>query len=584
MRKTKIVATVGPASFKEEVLSRMIENGLNVARFNFSHGTNEERKEQFALIKRLDERLKEPIGLMLDTKGPEIRVGSIQGGQVSLSDGDTLKITERDITGDADRISINYRGDLSQIEKGTKILLDDGLIELEVQKMGEEWLLCEVKNGGLLEENRGVNIPGHSLDLPSVTEQDKEDIKFGIKHGIHFISASFVRQAADVIEIKKLLREEWARDIKIIAKIENQEGVKNIDEIIEVSDGIMVARGDLGVELPTEQVPVIQRKIIKKCSDCGKPVIIATEMLDSMIRNPRPTRAEASDVASAVFDGADAVMLSGETAVGSYPVEAVKTMARIARETENSDSYRDKFRENKVEISSTITEAIGFASCKSAADLGAKAIVTPTGSGSTAIKVSQNRPLTPIIAVTPSGIVQHTLTLCWGVEPLLVGRSQSTDDMIDNAVDTALEAGLLSNGDLVTITAGVPVGIPGTTNLIKLDIVGEPLARGQGIGQGIISGKVRKVCNADEAISRVEEGNILITPMTNEQYGAALTRAGAIVTSEGGLSSHAAVLGLELDIPVIVNTGKIMDHIEDGDTVTVDGIRGYVYLGYVEVQ
>ena len=584
MRRTKIVSTIGPASSDEETLRKMVNQGLNVARFNFSHGTYEERKKIFSLIKKIECDLDRPIGLMLDTRGPEIRTGSLKKEKVKLTEGNEVIVTNEDIEGDENCISINYSGDLSVIEEGASILLDDGLIELKVLDNGRRQLRCKVANGGWLGPNRGVNIPNYCPDLPAVTEQDKKDIKFGIKHGIHFIAASFVRKAADVIEIRKLLEDEWARDIKIISKIENQKGVNNIDEIIEVSDGVMVARGDLGVELPAEKVPVIQRTIINKCSERARPVIIATEMLDSMIRNPRPTRAEASDVANAVFDGADAIMLSGETAIGSYPVEAVQIMDRIARETEESPSYCQKFKKNKLSVSSTITEAISYASCKAAADLDARAIVTPTGSGSTAIKVSQNRPLTPIIAVTPNRTVQHTLTLCWGVNPLLVDRSESTDKMIDDAVQVALEREIVSNGDLVTITAGVPVGTPGTTNLIKVDIVGEPLVEGQGIGRGIVSGKVKIVQNADQALGEIEEGDILVTYMTNEQFAPALEKAAAVITQEGGLSSHAAVTGLELDIPVIVNAGNIMELVQNGDPVTVDGIRGQVFPGIVKIH
>ncbi len=584
MRKTKIVSTIGPASFEEEIIKEMVNSGLDVARFNFSHGTYEERKRLINIFKNIEKKSNKAIGFMLDTRGPEIRTGPLKNKNVNLKKDEKIILTTEKVEGDHKKISITYSEDLSIIEKDKKILLDDGLIELKVIESKKDKLICKIVTGGNLKENKGVNIPNTSLQLPAITEKDKEDIKFGIKHGFHFIAASFMRKASDVIEIRKLLEDEWAKNIKIISKIENQEGVNNIDEIIKVSDGIMVARGDLGVEIPAEQVPIIQKKIINKCNKKAIPVIIATQMLDSMIRNPRPTRAEVSDVAYAVFDGADAIMLSGETAIGSYPVESVKTMARIAKETEKSESYIENLVNRKTTISNTITEAISYASCKTASDLNARAIITPTGSGSTARKVSKNRPLTPIIAVTPSKMVQHTLSLCWGVIPLLVERTNSTDRMIDDAVKAALENDLIECGDLVTITAGVPVGTPGTTNLIKVDIVGKPLAEGQGIGKGIVSGTVKKALTADKALSIMEKGDILVTRMTNEQFYPALKKAAAIITVEGGLTSHSAVAGLDLDIPVIVNTGNILDLVKNGDTITVDGIRGLVYPGYVNMR
>ncbi len=586
MRRTKIVCTIGPASDRKSVLKKLVKAGLNVARLNFSHGTHEEHKKRIETIKEVEKNLNEPIGIMLDTRGPEIRTGKMKDNAVKLEQGESLEVVSGDVEGTSEKISITYSGLAEDIVVGQKILLADGLIELKVKEIRDGVISCKVLNGGILGSNKGVNVPGVKVNLSSLTDKDTEDIIFGIKNGIHFIAASFVRKASDVIEIRKLLEEEWAHNIKIIAKIENQEAVNNIDSIIEVADGVMVARGDLGVEMPTEKIPIIQKKIISKCNKAAKPVITATQLLDSMIRNPRPTRAEATDVANAIFDGTDATMLSGESAIGDYPVEAVKTMDRIAKETEKSDSYREIFH-NRIKTrknADTVTEAISFASCEAAADLGASAIITATGSGYTARMVSKNRSLTPIIAVTPNDIVRHTLTLIWGVYPLLVATSNSTDEMMDNAVEVALSSGLVNDGDLVTLTAGVPVGISGTTNLIQIDVVGKPLIEGQGVGKGIVSGKIRIAMTADKADEKVKKGDILVTRLTNKQYEPAIARAAAVIATDGGLTSHPAITGLDYGIPVIVNTGDIFNKIKDGELVTIDGVRGLVYRGKANIK
>ncbi len=585
MRKTKIVCTLGPASDSKEILSQLVKMGIDVARLNFSHGDYEEHRKRIEFIREFEDEFDRPIGIMLDTKGPEIRTGKLKNGEVKLSKGEDIILTTRQIEGDSSRISVTYQDVCQDLNEGSIILLDDGLIKLKVLAIEDNEVRCKIINGGKLGSRKGVNIPGEKVDLPGLTEKDREDIKFGIKHNIHFIAASFVRKAADVIEIRKLLEEEadWENGIKIIAKIENQEGVNNINEIIEVADGIMIARGDLGVEIPPEKVPAIQKMIINKCNEVAKPVITATQMLDSMIRNPRPTRAEASDVANAIYDGTDATMLSGESAAGAYPVEAVKTMAKIAKEVENSPSYRSSLKSKSTTLQ-TVTEAISFASCETATDLEAEAIITATGSGYTARMVSRYRSLIPIIAVTPNDIVQHTLTLSWGIYPLLVTHSNSTDEMIDNAITAALEHDLVNDGDMVTITAGVPVGIPGTTNLIKVDVVGKPLIEGQGVGKGIATGNVKLVQTAEEARGKVEEGDILITRMTDENYIPIMEKAGAIITVKDGLTSHAAVTGLKLGIPVVVNAGPVFDLLEEGDLVTVDGVRGLIYHGHVHIK
>lgn len=581
--KTKIVATLGPASDDKETIRRLVGAGMDVARLNFSHGSHEEQKQKIDRVKEIEAECGKPIGIMLDTQGPEIRTGELKE-EVILREGENLVLSPEKFKGTADRIPINYDTISDFVKPGCSILLDDGLIELRVEDVLEKDIACSVVNGGRLAQKKSINLPGVRIDLPGVTEKDERDIKFGIKNGIHFIAASFVRRAENVIEIRQLLEEEWAEGIKIIAKIENQEAVENIDEIIDVSDGIMIARGDLGVETPPEKVPVIQKMIIEKCNEAALPVITATQMLNSMIENPRPTRAESSDVANAIYDGTDATMLSGETAVGKYPVKAVETMDHIAREVEKSPSYRKVIRERGSDKSDTVTEAISYASHRTATDLDAEAIITATGSGYTARMVSRYRALLPVIAVTPNEMVQHTLTLLWGVSPLLVCQSTSTDEMVDSAVTAALESGLVKDGDLVTVTAGVPVGIPGTTNMIRVEVVGKPIIEGQGVGKGIVSGNVVFARTADEAIEKVVEDAILVTRMTNEQYLPAMKKAAAVITAEGGITSHSAVAGLKLGIPVVVNSGQVFELLEEGELVTIDGVRSLVYRGKANIK
>ena len=582
MRKTKIVCTLGPATDDEEILRQVIDSGLDVARFNFSHGNHEEQKERMDMVKKISKEVGKPIGLMLDTKGPEVRTGDLKEGKVQLVEGEETVITTEEIEGDAERFSVQYKKLPEDLEKGSQILIDDGLIELVVKEIEGSEIKCEIQNGGELGSRKGINLPGVKVQLPPLTEKDISDIKFGLKQGIHFIAASFTRKASDIIEIRKLLEEENAEDVKIIPKIENQEAVDNMDEIIEVSDGLMVARGDLGVEIAAEKIPVIQKNLIKKCNENAKPVITATQMLDSMIRNPRPTRAEASDVANAIFDGTDATMLSGETAAGEYPVESVEMMAKIAEQAELS--LESKHNETSGQKPDTVTGAISLASCEAAYDLGAEAIITATGSGLTARMVSKYRPMTRIVAVTPDKRVQHFLTLSWGVYPLLVPQSNNTDDMIDNAVSKALVHNLVKNGDLVTITAGAPVGIPGTTNLIKVDVVGKPVIEGQGVGKTTVTGIVKIARTAEEAKEKVEKGDILVTSMTDKNFIPAMEKAEAVITSKGGLTSHPAIVGLNLGMPVVVNAGDIFDLLNEGETVTVDGVRGLVYRGKAHIK
>ncbi len=582
MRKTKIVCTIGPASNSLEVMMGLIKAGMNVARLNFSHGTHEEHRARIDKLRQAAAELGSNLAVMLDTKGPEIRIGLLKGGKVTLREGAQVTLTTEEIEGDENRISVTYKGLPRSVKPGDRVLLADGMIGLRVIEARDAEVDCEVIFGGELTNRKGVNLPGVPLDLPAVTEQDKADIDFGIEHGVDFIAASFVRRAADVIAVRRLLEARDA-DIHIIAKIENEEGVKNLDEIIKVANGIMVARGDLGVEIPTEEVPLIQKKIIEKCNRAGKPVVTATQMLESMIQNPRPTRAEASDVANAILDGTDAVMLSGETAAGRYPVEAVRVMARIAERTEKSLDYALLLRKKAAAAPRTITDAISHATCTTAQDLGAAAIVTATKSGFTARMVSKYRPRAPIVAVTPSEKARRELCLVWGVQALKISQTSNTDEMIQEAVDTGLAEGLIKCGDLIVITAGVPVGIPGTTNLLKVHIVGEVLARGTGIGNRAVIGRVRICKKPEEAIVKVNTGDILVASSTDRDFIPGMRKAGAVITEEGGLTSHAAIVGLNLGIPVVVGVEGAMGILKDGGTITVDSMRGLIYRGATTV-
>jgi pyruvate kinase len=468
MRNTKIVCTIGPATDREDVLSRMLQSGANVLRLNFSHGSHEEHGKRIALIQKLRDELGLPAPIMLDTKGPEIRLGEFAQGSVQLHEGQKYIITINDCLGDENKASISHKGIVRDVEAGSRILIADGLVELEVKKISEHDIECVVINGGEIGSKKGVNLPGRKVKLPAITNKDIEDIRFGVENGIEFIAASFVRKAEDVLDIRSLLAECGGCGVQIIAKIENREGLDNIDSIIEVADGIMVARGDLGVEIPTEEVPVAQKMIISKCIRAGKPVITATQMLDSMIRNPRPTRAEANDVANAIYDGTDAVMLSGETAIGKYPLEALLTMARIAEKADDSIEHEYYFQRFKGERSATTTNAISYAACSIAQGLRVKAILTATETGQSARMVSKHRPDPPILATTICRRTYRQLALVWGVIPAMVQAMDSTDKMFEQSVKVALEKGIVKQDDLVVITAGVPIGISGSTNLIKV--------------------------------------------------------------------------------------------------------------------
>ncbi|GAK38751.1 pyruvate kinase [Paenibacillus urinalis] len=469
MRKTKIVCTIGPSSESLENTKKLIMAGMNVARLNFSHGDFEEHGGRIKTIRAASDELNKSVAILLDTKGPEIRTGKLEVEPIELVQDEYITLTTEEILGNKDRLSITYKDLPSDVSPGSTILIDDGLIGLTVEEVSETDIKCRIVNGGTIKSKKGVNVPGVAISLPGITEKDANDIIFGIEQGIDFIAASFVRKASDVLEIRELLDKHNAGHIQIISKIENQEGVDNLDEILEVSDGLMVARGDLGVEIPAEDVPVVQKRMIEKCNIAGKPVITATQMLDSMQRNPRPTRAEASDVANAIFDGTDAIMLSGETAAGKYPVESVLTMARIAEKAESALNYRELYKKQRIAQETTVTEAISQSVAISAYELHAKAILTSTESGYTARMVSKYRPEAPIVAVTNEDRTMRRLALTWGVTPVKGVPCDTTDGLFENAVVGGKKSGIVQDGDLVVITAGVPLGRSGSTNLIKID-------------------------------------------------------------------------------------------------------------------
>ncbi|RXZ84908.1 pyruvate kinase [Paenibacillaceae bacterium] len=583
MRKTKIVCTIGPSSESLENTKKLILAGMNVARLNFSHGDFEEHGNRIKNIRLACQELGKTVAILLDTKGPEIRLGKLKEEPIDLVQDEQLILTTEEILGDRNRVPVTYDNLPADVTIGSTILIDDGLIGLTVEKVEGTEIFCRIVNAGQIKSKKGVNVPGVSISLPGITEKDAGDIKFGIEQGVDFIAASFVRKASDVLEIRELLERHGAKHIQIISKIENQQGVDNLDEILEVSDGLMVARGDLGVEIPAEEVPVVQKQMIEKCNRVGKPVITATQMLDSMQRNPRPTRAEASDVANAIFDGTDAVMLSGETAAGKYPVESVLTMARIAESAESALDYREVFAKQVKVQQTSVTEAISQSVAKSALDLDVKAIITSTESGYTARMVSKYKPKAPIIAVTPVREVMRTLALTWGVIPVEGNTAETTDEMFDIAVQGGIKSGEITLGDTVIITAGVPVGRSGTTNLIKIHHVGDLLAKGQGIGSQSATGKIIVARSAEEANSKIVPGAILVTTATDKDYMPAIEKAAAVITTQGGITSHTAVVGLHLGIPVVLGVDNALELLQDGMEVTVYGEMGVIYSGQAKV-
>ena len=580
MKKTKSVCTIGPASESVETLVKLINAGMNVARLNFSHGDFEEHGARIVNIREASKITGKMCAILLDTKGPEIRTNNMKDGIVSLIAGETVRISMTEVEGTKDKFSITYPELINDVVVGNHILLDDGLIDLEVTEIDREnnEIVTLIKNSGILKNKKGVNLPGIKTNFPGITQKDTEDIIFGIENDVDFIAASFVRRASDVLAITEILEKHNATHIQIIPKIENQEGLDNIDEILKVSQGLMVARGDLGVEIPTEEVPIAQKMLIKKCNALGKPVITATQMLDSMQRNPRPTRAEAGDVANAIFDGTDAVMLSGETAAGDYPVEAVTTMATIAIRTEEAIVGQDAFA-LKAYSNTDMAEAIGQSVGHTARNLNIQTIVAATESGHTARMISKYRPKSHIVAVTFSERQRRGLTLSWGVYPFVTEKPDSTDEMMELAAKVAKEEKFAKEGDLIIITAGVPVGERGTTNLMKIQLIGTKLTSGQGIGDKSVIGKAVVALSAEEAIAKVTEDCILVLKNSDKDYTPAFEKAAAVIVEAGGLTSHAAVVGIANGIPVIVGAKNVTALVQDNELITIDSRRGIIYRG-----
>ena len=574
MRKTKIVCTLGPATDREGVLREMMRAGMNVARFNFSHGTHPEHQARLEVLKALREELNLPVAAMLDTKGPEIRLKSFANGSVALSTGQEFTLTTEDIVGDETRCAITYAELPSDVKEGDTILLDDGLVRLTVLETDSSNIRCRVENDGTMKNNKGVNVPNVRLSMPYMSQRDRDDILFGVEQGFDYIAASFVRTAADVREIRQLLDKHHS-NIRIIAKIENQEGVSNLADILAVADGIMVARGDMGVEIDFTEIPIIQKDMIAKCVACGKPVITATQMLDSMIENPRPTRAEITDVANAIYDGTSAIMLSGETAAGKYPVEAVRTMDAIALRTEANIECDMPVRKAK-QTKLSITAATAHAACTTAMDIGADAILTVSQRGVTAQMVSRFRPSTTVVALLLDPQVQRQMALYWGVEPITMPFASSTDELVDFAVQAAEKAGIVKQGDLVVVTAGVPVGVSGTTNMIRVCQVGGALLNGIGVGNQKASGPLCVCRTLDDVAEKFHAGDVLVVPYTNNDLLPYIRQAAAVISEEASTDSHTATVGLTLDKPVIVGAANATRRLQDGTMVSVDCVRGVV--------
>ncbi|MCY3060919.1 pyruvate kinase [Aerococcus urinae] len=583
LKKTKVVCTIGPASEDPETLVELAKAGMDVARMNFSHGDHDEHLARIKAIRQVEREAGKRIAVMLDTKGPEIRTHNMKDhAPVFLEKGKTVKISMTEVEGTQDMISVTYPQLINDVHVDSHILIDDGLVDLRVTDIDFDKgiVTSVVENSGLIKDKKGVNIPGVSVSLPGITEKDEADIRFGLENGIDIIAASFVRKPEDVLEIREILEETGNETVQIIPKIETQEGVDNIDGILQVSDGLMVARGDLGVEIPTEMVPVVQKELIRKCNAAGKPVITATQMLDSMQRNPRPTRAEASDVANAILDGTDAIMLSGETAAGDYPLEAVKTMTRIAMTTERESELRGQAQQALKEYqNSDVSEAIAQSVAHTARNLNIQTIVAATNSGHTARLISKYRPNAMILALTFSESRAHKLLLSRGVVPMVIEKPASTDEMTLLATQIAKEEDYAKDGDLILITAGVPVGETGTTNLMKIQMIGERLIEAQGLGNQSVIGHVVKAQSPEEAIEKANHDNILVVSTTDERYNEAIKKAGAVIVENATLTSHAAVMSVNTGTPVIVNAKDAMNILEEGQLITLDARRGMVYDG-----
>ncbi|WP_288831783.1 pyruvate kinase [uncultured Megasphaera sp.] len=579
-KKTKIVCTLGPSSQTPEIIENLINSGMNIARFNFSHGTHEEHKKRIDLVRNISKKSQIPIALMLDTKGPEIRLGSFENGSIIMKAGQPFTLTTRSLIGNETIASVNYKDLPKDISIGSHILLSDGLVTLSVERITDTEIHTQILNTGKMSDRKRVAIPGTILNLPAISQSDIEDILFGIDMHMDFIAASFIQKGEDIIAIRKLLEDNHST-IKIIAKIECQTAVQNIDEIIQLSDGIMVARGDLGVEIPAEKVPTLQKMLIQKCNIAGKPVITATQMLESMCANPRPTRAETSDVANAILDGTDAIMLSGETANGLYPIEAVTTMSRVATYTEGHYPFHHQTQHY---AAPTTTESIGKGVVKIAEDLHAAAIIASTEKGSTAQMISKFRPSCPIIAVSPHKDIIRTLQLNWGVQAILGEPAKNSDEVVHTAIQSALTHHLINVGDLVVLTAGVPVGQSGSTNMIRVQVVGDILLSGTGIGKGSAIGTV---CIADTLTNlkqRFTDDCILVLKSAEPEFISYMKRAKAIVAEESGLTSEAAIIALTLGLPAVIGAKNATKILKNNDTVTVDSNRDTIFRGITNAR
>jgi len=577
-RKTKIVATLGPATANAEMIEALIRQGVNVFRLNFSHGSHEDHLTTLQLIREISQSKSLNVAVLQDLQGPKIRIGEVEGGEVQLVDGSLFAITTESCVATAERASVSYPYLLEDIEVGTRVLIDDGHMELKVESKNDKELICKVIHGGPLRPKKGVNFPDASLQIAALSAKDKRDLEFAVQHKVDFIAVSFVQRPADVLETKDFLTSKGAY-IPVIAKIERQEAINNIQAIIDIADGVMVARGDLGVEIPTEHVPLAQKKIIRLCNEAAKPVITATQMLDSMIQSARPTRAEASDVANAILDGTDAVMLSNETATGKFPLEAVKTMHNIALTIESEMALSMERTAPRQLHAQNIATAVGTAACQMARHLHATAIITATLGGSITRQVAKHRPAMMVIAATPLEKTWREMNLLWGTYPLMITPSEDTDTLMRTILDQAIQHELVSQGDTVIMTAGIPAGQPGSTNMIKVETVTKVLGKGMGLGNKLVSGRAILARTAEEALTKIQDGDILVTSMTTRDYMPLMDRISGIITVEGGLTSHAAIVGMSLGIPVLLGVSEAFEIIREQGQITIDPGQGLIFTG-----
>ena len=582
MRKTKIICTIGPASDSEEMLRKMMLAGMNVARLNFSHGEYEDHKTKINRIKKLRAELDLPVAILLDTKGPEIRTGKLESGPVELVTGSEIVLTTEEILGNEKRVSVTYNNLPKNLAKGNTLMLDDGLIELMVKDISGTEITCEIITGETLKNSKSLNVPGVSIDMTYLSEKDKSDILFGIENDVDFVALSFVRSAQDVKDVRWFMQTQGSHNIDLIAKIENREGVNNIEEIIRVSDGIMIARGDMGVEIPFEELPHIQKDIIVSCVGAGKKVITATQMLESMQHHPRPTRAEITDVANAIYDGTSAIMLSGETASGGYPLKSLQTMSKIAEETESHIDYRyfymraDRRADRRKKADAGITDAISDATCRAAQELSAAAIVAVTLNGSSARMISKCRPATPIIAVTPREKTYYKMALNWGVMPLLNEYKENAQELFNDVVKKMEQQTFVKSGDIIIITGSTQRSL-GATNTLQAHIVGNILLKGSGYGAKSVSGRVFVAKEEGYDLSDFSSGDILVVPRTTNEVLQLMRQCSGVITEESESGSGIVSAGIALDIPVIADAKGATMIIKTGSKIKIDAKKGYVY-------